>query len=354
LKAQSGQSGESSEFGEEFRDFCESVLASAPRPEAETLYDDSHPLWQKFQAAGLANWWVPARYGGRQVTLRDSTDLVAQLAYHDPGFAFASFLSILASRMLELYGRPELAERHLREMATAGTFCAALGSEAAAGSELALTGTTFRREAGQLVINGEKQFSTNLAFARFCLVLARNEENHREFSVIAVPQGTPGFEVGHRWRMSGLQGTGTYAARFAGCAVPEANELKGNGIRILEVGLNASRILMAAIAIGIARRARDLAMDYAAEKHLAGRPLQQNAVFAARMGQLEMELETIKSVCWRAATDYDALYAGQDPAAAFHRQGVLKSAVVAKMHCGQTGWKIVSGASEGFGGLGYT
>jgi alkylation response protein AidB-like acyl-CoA dehydrogenase len=336
------------------QEFCDGTLAAAPAPGPQTLYDDRHPLWEQFRASGLANWWVPARYGGRELPLRESVDVVARLAYHDPGFAFTSFLSILASRMLEFYGQPELARRYLAEMASAGTFCAALGSEAVAGSELTNTQTTFRRESGRVVIDGEKQFSTNLAFARFCLVLARNADDHRDYSMILVPEGTPGFEVRQRWQMSGLAGTGTYAAGFTGCSVPESHELNGNGIRVLEVGLNASRILMASIAIGIARRVRDLSMAYGAGKRLAGRPLVDNAVFGARLGQLESDLESLKSVCWRAADDYDELYAGRDPAAAFYRQGVVKSAVTAKLHCGQTGWRLVSAASEGFGGLGYT
>jgi alkylation response protein AidB-like acyl-CoA dehydrogenase len=95
-------------------------------------------------------------------------------------------------------------------------------------------------------------------------------------------------------------------------------------------------------------------MDYAATKSLDGRPLQRNAVFQGRMGQLEMEIEVLKSVCRRAAVDYDAVYTDPDPSAAFYKQGVVKSAIAAKMHCGQSGWRIVSQASEWFGGLGYT
>ncbi|MFI9450245.1 acyl-CoA dehydrogenase family protein [Amycolatopsis sp. NPDC052450] len=334
--------------------FCADVLTCAARPDGDTVYDDAHPLWQKFVAAGLANWWLPERYGGRAVSLGDSVEISARLSYHDPGFAFSAFLPILGSRMLEFFGSAELARRYLPELSSTGSFCATLGSEARAGSELANTETTFRRHGNSLVINGHKQFSTNLASARFCLVLARNADDERDFAVILVPGEAEGFRVEHRWRMSGLLGTGTYAATFTDCAVPAGNALNGNGIRVLEVGLNGSRILMAAMAIGMSRRIRDLSMEYAATKHLGGAPLSRNAVFAARMGQLEMELETIKSQCDRAALDYDELYQGARPSETFHGKGVLKSAVVAKMHSGQVGWKIAGAASEGFGGLGYT
>ncbi|RDI45250.1 acyl-CoA dehydrogenase family protein [Nocardia mexicana] len=339
---------------EQARHFGRTVLAAAPAPDVETVYDDRHPLWEQFRSADLADWWVPAEYGGRGVGLCESVNVVSELSYHDAGFAFAAFLPILASRMLELYGPEELARRYLAEMATHGSFAAALGSEAEAGSELARTQTTFRRDGDVLHINGDKQFSTNLAFARFCLVLARDVDNPRDFALILVPSDSPGFVVGQRWPMSGLHGTATYPATFTDCVVPAANRLSGNGIRILEVGLDASRILMASIAIGLTRRIRDLSMDYAASKRLGGQPLNRNAVFGARMGQLEMELETMKAQCRCAAAEYDDIYQRSDRAAVFYADGVLKSAIVAKMHCGQVGWRVASRASEAFGGLGYT
>ncbi|GAB6898056.1 acyl-CoA dehydrogenase family protein [Kineosporia succinea] len=337
-----------------FQDFCAGDLAWAPPADGDTVYDEAHPLWQRFTAAGLANWWLPTRYGGRGLTLGESLEPVAELAYHCPGFAFTAALSILGSRMLELYGNPLVAESFLTEMARDGSFCATLGSETGAGSELARTETTFRRQGERIVLNGSKAFSTNLAAARYYLVLARNETNDKEFAVVLVPAGTPGLTIGPRWRMSGLQGTATSPATLENCSVPAIYSLRGNGLRVLEVGLNGSRILMSAIAVGIARRVRDLGMDYARAKEVAGRPLLQHPVFAARMGQLEADLESMKSVCQRAASDYDALAASSAPAAAFYRHGVIKSAIMAKMHCGQTGWRLVSTASEGFGGLGYT
>ncbi len=172
--------------------------------------------------------------------------------------------------------------------------------------------------------------------------------------MIVVPADTPGFEIGPRWHMSGLRGTGTYPATLTDCVVPASHALRGGGLRVLGIGLNATRILMSAIVIGIVRRLRDLSMEYGERKQVGGQPLTRNAVFAARMGQWEMELETIKSACRSAAADYDRLYGSDDPAGEFYRHGVLKSAVVSKMHAGQAGWRIAGAASEAFGGLGYT
>lgn len=338
----------------EVRRFAEDVLSPATPPEAHTVYDCAHPLWRAFADGKLANWWVPPGYGGHGVSLVDSVEIAAALGYADPGFAFTAFLPVLAARMVELFATEDVAKRFLAPLVANGEFCATLGSEAAAGSELINTETTFRRCGGDLVLNGGKQFSTNLRSARFGVVLARDADHPLEFAMIVVPADTPGFEIGPRWQLSGLRGTGTYPATLSDCVVPAGNALRGGGLRVLEIGLNATRILMSAIVIGIVRRLRDLSMEYGEGKQVGGQPLTRNAVFAARMGQWEMELETIKSVCRSAAADYDRLYGSDDPSGEFYRQCVLKSALVTKMHAGQTGWRIAATASESFGGLGYT
>lgn len=79
-----------------------------------------------------------------------------------------------------------------------------------------------------------------------------------------------------------------------------------------------------------------------------------NPVFAAKLGQMEMQLEAMLSVCKTAGREYDRLLAGPDPAGELLKLGSLKSAVVAKMLCGQLGWNIASVGSEMFGGLGFT
>jgi alkylation response protein AidB-like acyl-CoA dehydrogenase len=136
--------------------------------------------------------------------------------------------------------------------------------------------------------------------------------------------------------------------------VPAANALAGNGLRLLEVGLNASRILIAATGLGIARRARDLCLDYGRIKIVKNAPLANNAVFAGRLAQFEMQLEVMTNQCLTAAREYDAIAAGDNAAEEFLRIGTMKSAIATKMFCGQTAFQLVSTASEMFGGQGYT
>ncbi len=305
----------------------------------------------RLHEAGLANWWIPAAYGGTGLSLADSVDVVSELAYGDAGFAFGAFLPVLGTVMLQLYGADAVARPVIEGLAADGGAIGVLGSEEAAGSELKRTATSLQRNGGELTLDGDKFFSTNADQARTLLVLARSAD---EFAMVAVPRATPGVEVVKRWDMIGMRGSGTYRTRLRDCTVPEANRLSGNGLRVLEVGLNASRILIAATAIGIARRIRDLALDYARAKPLKGSTLARNDVFAAKLGQAEMQIDVMRSQCLAAAAEFDAHLAGPAPGAALYRTGTLRSALAAKLFCGQAGWSVATVGSELFGGLGYT
>ncbi|WP_257134660.1 acyl-CoA dehydrogenase family protein [Streptomyces sp. ms115] len=318
-------------------------LPEAPTRESARLHE-----------AGLANWWIPAAYGGQGVPLVDSVDIVSELAYGDAGFAFGSFLSILGTTMLQLCGDDELVREPLERLARDGGVCAILASEEEAGSELARISTTFRRDGDRLVLDGDKYFSTNADAAGLLLVVARDAEDAADFRVLLVPRDTPGVEIVKRWDMVGMRGSATYRLRLQDCSVPAAHTLRGNGLRNLEMGLNASRILIASTAIGVSRRVRDLCMEYAAVKQVKGARLADNAVFAGKLGQIEMLIDVMRHQCRAAAAEFDRYLSGAEPASALYRTGTLRSALAAKMYCGQAGWQVATTGSEMFGGLGYT
>jgi alkylation response protein AidB-like acyl-CoA dehydrogenase len=322
--------------------------------ELDSLAPAPLPLYRRFADAGLANWWLPEEYGGHGFGLTESVDIVAELAYGDAGTAFTLFIPILATNMVRWYGSDALRDHYLKQLVADGAFGATLGSEHDAGSELARITTTARRDGDSIVLNGQKAFSTDTDFAQFVVVIAKDADQDGEFVAVLVPRDTPGLQVEKRWSMIGLRSSGTYQVQLTDCRVPAANVLRGNGLRLLEIGLNASRILIATTALGIARRARDLCLDYAKTKQVKGAPLAHNAVFAAKLGQLEMQIDVMANQCRAAAREFDEIATSKDPAAGFLRAGTLKSSLTTKMFCGQTGWDIVSCASEMFGGRGYT
>ncbi|MGW2410996.1 acyl-CoA dehydrogenase family protein [Streptomyces tubercidicus] len=338
-----------------FREFAQSTLLGHDA-EFDSGAEPPLELYRPLHKLGLMNWWLPTEYGGAGLSLADSVDIVSELAYADAGSAFTLLISILGSSMVQLYGSPELKERYLTAMTREPGYASALGSERAAGSELINLTTTLTRRGDDVVLNGEKMFSTNSGFADYLVVFAKSAgaKGVASYHAVLVPRGTPGVEVVKRWDMIGLRSAGTYQVEFTDCAVPSANVLDGPGLKIIEVGLNSSRILIGAIALGVARRIRDLCLEYAIAKPLAGHKLIENAVFAGKIGQMEMQIEVMRNQCLAAARDYDEVMAMPDPAREFLQRGALRSALTAKMFCGQTGWQIATVGSEMFGGLGYT
>ncbi|GGW72995.1 acyl-CoA dehydrogenase family protein [Streptomyces xantholiticus] len=322
--------------------------------EMDAIEDKPSDVYERFRETGLANWWLPEELGGRGLSLEDSVEIVNEIAYGDAGVAFTLFISVLGTSIVQLYGSEELKARHLEPMAARGSFCATLGSEQAAGSELGKIETVVATEGDELVVTGEKFFSTNTDFADFLVVVARSAEDPEAYHAVLIPRDTPGVEVVKRWDVIGLRASYTYQVSLKGCRVPAANRLEGSGLRLLEIGLNASRILIATTAIGIARRIRDHCMTYAKSKPFRDGVLMESPVFAQRLAQMEMQIDVMKSHCLRAARDYDAIMTDPRAAALFHRQGTLKSALTAKMFCGQAGWEVAGVGSEMFGGLGYT
>ncbi|GIH95240.1 acyl-CoA dehydrogenase family protein [Planobispora siamensis] len=320
----------------------------------DSLAEAPLPLYRRFADTGLANWWMPKEFGGLGMGLEEGVHIAAELAYSDAGAAFTLFIPVLTTSMVQWYGGEELKEHYLKPLVAGNGFAATLGSEHAAGSELARITTTARREGEAVVLDGRKAFSTNTDFADFLVVIARAQDDPSGYLAVLVPRDTPGITVDKRWDVIGLRSSATYQVSLSEVRVPAGNVLRGNGLRLLEVGLNASRILIAATALGIARRVRDVCMEYAKTKSVKGAPLTANAVFAARLGQFEMQIEVMANQCLAAARAYDEIAARPDAGEEFLRAGTLKQALTTKMFCGQTGWQIASAASEMFGGLGYT
>ncbi|MEU4743949.1 acyl-CoA dehydrogenase family protein, partial [Actinosynnema sp. NPDC023658] len=153
------------------------------------------PLYQGFAKTGLMNWWLHPDLGGHGIPLEQSVDLVSELAYGDAGVAFTLFISIMATNMVWLYGSDELKRRYLEPLAENGGFGATLGSEEEAGSELGRTSTEAVRDGAELVLTGEKWFSTNTAFADFLVVIAKSADHPSGHVAVVVPKDTPGVRV---------------------------------------------------------------------------------------------------------------------------------------------------------------
>lgn len=317
-----------------------------------------HPLAETvaFNDAGLNYWWLPEDMGGRGLDMTESLEIVSGMSYYDAGFTFGTFLSILGSTMIEKFGPEQTRGELLNRLVKSRRPCSVLASEDSAGSDLTKISTIFRVEGDALVLNGDKSFSTNADQAELLVVLARNQDDPTDYRIVVIPRDTPGITMVGRWNMLGVRGSATYQVGLTDVPAPSRYVLNGNGVRVLEVGLNLSRTLIAACGIGIARRVRDLSLQYAATKLVSGQPLKSNAVFAEKLGQMEADIEIMRNQCRTASREIlESLQTmGADPVrSSLFRIGTLRSVLVAKLACGQLAWRVVSVGSEMFGGAGY-
>ncbi|MFD0349762.1 acyl-CoA dehydrogenase family protein [Kitasatospora aburaviensis] len=175
------------EYLKTVRRFVKAELSGDAR-QLDELAEKPSEVYEKFRETGLANWWLPEELGGRGLGLEDGVEIVNEIAYGDAGVAFTLFISVLGTTMVQLYGSDDLKARYLRPMAERGSFCATLGSERTAGSELNKIETVATREGGDLVISGEKFFSTNTDFADFLVVIARSAEDPEDYLAVVVPR----------------------------------------------------------------------------------------------------------------------------------------------------------------------
>jgi alkylation response protein AidB-like acyl-CoA dehydrogenase len=324
----------------------------------EKYFDDAEqmpplPEFREMAKRKLLHWWIPEKYGGRGISFVDTIDIVAELAYAEGGIGSLMPPTVLCSMQLVMWGTEDQKERYLRPMAEQGTFAAMVGSEEAAGSELLRLATTATRDGDDYIINGDKYFSTNADHADYWVVLARSKDNP-SFKSLIVPRNTPGAIVVKRWSSIGVRACPIYQLRFENCRVAARDILPVHGLRALEGALNPSRVMLAACAVGGARRVRDVCMAYAKEKELKKSTLVKNNAFIAKMGQMEMEIEAMYLVAKAAAREVDEATSTEEGRKKLLKTGTIKQALVAKMLGGQLGYKVAEEGSKMFGGFGYT
>ncbi len=197
-------------------------------------------------------------------------------------------------------------------------FCS---SEPDAGSDVSAIRTTakFDEAAGDWVINGQKAWATNGGIADVHVVIASVDRDlgSRGHAAFVVPIDTPGIEQGAKVKKHGLRASHTADVHFDDCRVPGSQLLGGKEklderlARVREGGRSGSQAAMAtfeasrptvgAMAVGIARAAYEVALDYALERQQFGRQIVENQAIAFTLADMKMEIDAARLLVWRAS-----------------------------------------------------
>src|SRR2546423_5933070 len=179
---------------------------------------------------------------------------------------------------MRLFGSDELKDRFLPRCA-GGEWSPAFGlSEPEAGSDPGGMLTRARRDGDEWVIDGTKNWITNLGIADFYVVFAVTDPDAGHSAGIGcfvVEADRPGFSVGKLEHKLGIRGSPTGQPIFEGVRVPAENlgGREGEGFKVAMSTLDRSRLGVAAQGLGIAQGATDYPAAYAKERQQFGRPI---------------------------------------------------------------------------------
>jgi short/branched chain acyl-CoA dehydrogenase len=253
---------------------------------------------------GLMGIPIPEEYGGGGGDTLSYALAIEELTRVDSSVAITvAAHTSLGTMPIFLFGSEEQKREWLPDLAS-GKRLAAFGlTEPGAGSDAGATRTRADLQDGQWVIEGAKMFITNAGtdITACVTITARTAEN--EVSNIIVPNGTPGYEISPAMRKLGWCASDTRELSFQGCAVPEANLLgpRGAGFsQFLEI-LDGGRISVAAMGVGLAQGAYDLAHGYALERQQFGKPIASFQAVQFQLADMATEIEAGRGLVYKAA-----------------------------------------------------
>src|SRR5439155_15107514 len=191
------------------------------------------------------------------------------------------------------FGTEEQRREWLPDLAS-GQKLAAFGlTEPDAGSDAGATRTRAELRDGDWVVNGSKIFITNAGteLTKCVTITARTGED--EVSNIIVPNGTPGYEISKPMKKLGWRASDTRELSFKDVMVPEGNLLgpRGQGFHQFLQILDGGRISVAAMGVGLAQGAYDLAFAYARERKQFGQPIAKFQAVQFRLADMATEIE---------------------------------------------------------------
>lgn len=326
------------------RDFAAESLA----PNAVEWDETKHfpvDVLREAGALGMGGIYVREDVGGSGLSRRDAILIFEELAKGDPSIAAYVSIHNMVAWMIDSFGTEE--QRHrwvppLASMVALGSYCL---TEPDAGSDAGALRTRAERDGDEYVLNGVKQFVSGAGASSTYVVMARTSDTgSRGISAIVVPKGTPGLSFGANEKKMGWNAQPTRQVILENVRVPVANRLgaEGDGFGIAMTGLNGGRINMGACSLGGAQWALDRTVAYLKQRKAFGKPLISQQALLFELADMDTELETARTLLWRAA---DALDRGADDR--------VRLCAMAKRVATDAGFSVANRAIQLHGGYGY-
>ena len=301
---------------------------------------------RKMGELGLMGVSIAEEYGGSggdSLHLVIATEEIARACASTSTIYLASLS--LACYPIYLFGTEEQKRRFVVPLAKGQKLACFALTEPGAGSDAAAIKTAATLRNDHYVLDGTKTFITNGAEADTVVVFATVNKSLRHKGIISliVDKGTPGFSVGKKERKLGVRGSSTAELIFESCRVPVGNRLgdEGSGFKVAMGAIDASRINVAAQAVGIARAGLEASLAYARDRQQFGQAISGFQAIQWMLADMATHVDAARLLAYRAAF--------------LKNQGLpyLKEAAMAKLFAAEVAMNVTTKAVQIHGGYGY-
>jgi alkylation response protein AidB-like acyl-CoA dehydrogenase len=327
------------------REFAEAEI----RPHVMEWDEAQHfpmELLPKLAALGLTGIQFPEEYGGAGMTGVDYCICIEELARVCPAIALSvAAHNGLCTAHIALFGTDVQKRRYLPRL-VGGAVLGAWGlTEAGAGSDAAGMRTTAVRQGDCWVINGAKTFITHGRIGGVMVVIAVTDrvQGNRGISAFVVEHGTPGMSAGKKENKLGMRASDTSEVIFEDCRVGHSQLLGAEGqgfINTLQV-LDAGRIGIAALSVGLAQGAYEAARAYAKERRQFGQPIASFQAIQWKLADTATRIEAARLLTYRAAYLKD------------HGVRMTREASMAKLYASEVAVRAADDCVQIHGGYGF-
>jgi alkylation response protein AidB-like acyl-CoA dehydrogenase len=244
---------------------------------------------------GFMGMMVDPKYGGSGLDSISYVLAITEISKIDASAAvIMSVNNSLVCAGIEKYCNEEQKQKYLVPLAKGeviGAFCL---SEPEAGSDATSQKTTAIDKGDHYLLNGTKNWITNGSSASTYIVIAQTdiEKGHKGINAFIVEKGWAGFEIGPKEKKMGIRGSDTHSLMFTDVKVPKKNRIgeDGFGFNFAMAVLNGGRIGIASQALGIAKGAYELALQYAQDRKAFGKEIFKHQAIAFKLADMATQI----------------------------------------------------------------
>jgi butyryl-CoA dehydrogenase len=303
-------------------------------------------LIPKMGDLGLMGAIVPQEYGGAGLSTLAYALIIEELsaACASTGIIVSAHTSLCIAPILE-FGTPEQKQNFLPRLASGEPLgCFAL-SEQGTGSDAASITTTCRKEGGEFVVNGTKNWITNAPEAGVCILFATQDtaKGNKGICAFVHDMSLPGISLGKHEDKMGIRGSPTSSITYNNVRMPKGSLLheESRGFAVAMYTLNGGRIGVASQAVGIARSALDDALSYSRERKTFGKQICEHQSIQNYIADMVCHIDSSRYLTLDAAKR-------KDTGVSYARQ-----AAMAKLFASETAMMCAVKGIQIHGGYGY-